>query len=181
MGQATAHAPVLPLMVVFSRSAAARQWARQMVESAWGPVALASPTFSFDETAYYAASMGPGLELEIWGFERLMAPTELPERKRQTNHWEAAYAQEAADAVSRPLNLDPGYLTLAKLVLASTKDHSHRLYLGEGIYGEVTLNYVRGAWQALPWTYPNYRRADYQEFLSRCREWYRGRLPREQT
>lgn len=181
MGQATAHPPVLPLVVVFSASPAARHWARQAIEAAWGPVALTSPTFSFSETAYYAASMGTRLELELWACDELMPPTDLPERKRQTNLWEAAYAQEAADVVSRPLNLDPGYLTLAKLVLASTKDHAHRLYLGEGIFGEVTLNYVRGAWQPLPWTYPNYRRADYQEFLSRCREWYRERLPREHT
>ena len=70
----------------------------------------------------------------------------------------------------RPLNLDPGYITAAKLVLASTKDHAHRIYLQDGIYAEVTLAYRHRAWQPLEWTYPDYRRADFQEFFTRCRE-----------
>ena len=80
---------------------------------------------------------------------------------------------------SRPLNLDPGYLTAAKLVLASTKDHSHRLYLAEGIYAEVTLYYRDGRWQPREWTFPDYRRADYQEFFNAARRLLRqavGRL-----
>lgn len=209
MGRASHHLPVLPLVVAFSQHADARDWARDQVETRWGPVALVSPRFEFSETDYYAPSMGQGLELEIWALERLMAPEELPERKIQTNAWEVAYAQRgdagaertaasvapagqagepaavrramngAGTGVPRPLNLDPGYLTLAKLVLASTKDHSHRLYLGEGIYAEVTLNYVSGRWQPLPWTYPNYRRDDYQRFLDRCRQQYAERLREE--
>jgi hypothetical protein len=54
--------------------------------------------------------------------------------------------------------------------LASTKDHAHRIYLNDGIYAEVTLAYRRGGWQAFPWTYPDYRRHDFQEFFTRCRE-----------
>ena len=69
-----------------------------------------------------------------------------------------------------PLNLDPGYVTLAKLVLASTKDHAHRIYLADCIYAEVTLSYRGGAWQPFEWTYPDYRRADFHVFFTRCRE-----------
>jgi hypothetical protein len=79
----------------------------------------------------------------------------------------------------RPLNLDPGYITLAKLVLASTKDHAHRIYLSQGIYAEITLNYRAGSWQPLPWTYPDYRRSDFQEFFTNCREYLKGRANRE--
>ena len=60
--------------------------------------------------------------------------------------------------------MDPGYLTLAKLVLATTKDHAHRIYQAERIYAEVTLNYRGGGWQKCDWTYPDYQRADYQAF-----------------
>lgn len=175
MGEAVGHRPVLPLLVAFSGDASALDWARQQASAAWGPAALESPTFDFAETDYYDASMGPGLLLRIVAFERGMTPDELVERKLATNAWERAYAQGGACAHARPLNLDPGYLTTAKLVLASTKDHSHRLYLGRGIFGEVTLHFTGGAWQPRPWTYPNYRRADYHQFFVECREWLRRR------
>jgi hypothetical protein len=74
-------------------------------------------------------------------------------------------------AEPRPLNLDPGYLTLGKLLLASTKDFAHRIYLGRGIYAEVTLQYKHGAWRHHEYTFADYRRADYQRFFSQCREW----------
>ena len=76
-----------------------------------------------------------------------------------------------AKQVQRPLNLDPGYLTSAKQVLSSTKDHTHRIYLGEGIFGEITLFYRHGAWRDHEFTFPNYRRADYQQYFTECRNW----------
>lgn len=173
MGDAALHPPVLPLLVIFSADSVALAWAREKAIAAWGPVVLASPRFAFAETDYYESSMGAELKLEILAFEWLMAPDELSARKLQTNGWEAAYADKGNSASARPVNLDPGYLTPAKFVLASTKDHSHRLYLGQGIFGEVTLYYSRGSWQARPWTYPNYQRDDYQAFLTACRGWLR--------
>jgi hypothetical protein len=91
--------------------------------------------------------------------------------KCRTNELEAEYAALGLHPEPRPLNLDPGYITSAKLVLASTKDHAHRIYLGEGIYAELTLSYRRRAWQPMEWTYPDYRRDDYQRFFAACREW----------
>jgi hypothetical protein len=76
-------------------------------------------------------------------------------------------------SVARPLNLDPGYLTEAKLVLASTKDHAHRIYLSQGIYAEVTLSFRRGHWRHHDWTYPDYRRDDYHAFFTQCRDYFR--------
>lgn len=166
----------LPLLVLFSRHEAAFDWARRQAEGAWGPLARVSPRFEFAETEYYRPTMGDALQLQLWAFERLAPADELVGRKLQTGRWEAAYRLEAALAEPRPLNLDPGYLTLAKFVLASTKDHAHRLDLGQGIFGEVTLAYQHGAWQPQPWTYPNYRRPDYQAFLTDCREYLRLRL-----
>ena len=83
---------------------------------------------------------------------------------------EAAYAKLQRHPEPRPLNLDPGYLTSAKLVLASTKDHAHRIYLSRGIYAEVTLHYQDRGWQHHEWTFPDYRRADYQEFFTHARD-----------
>jgi hypothetical protein len=118
--------------------------------------------------------MGPSLEKCFFAFERLVDPGELADRKWQANAWEAEYAESAGHEEPRPLNVDPGYLTPAKLVLASTKDHAHRIYLSRGIYAEVTLFYKDRRWQHRAWTFADYRRADYQRFFTECREYLRS-------
>lgn len=175
MGDILSHRPVLLILAAFSRHAAALDWARKIAEEAWGPVALVSPRFEHNETRYYEAEMGPGLVKTFFAFEQLVDPASLVERKLQSNAWEDEYRAPAGHAEPRPLNLDPGYLTEAKLVLASTKDRDHRLYLDRGIYAENTLYFTRGAWQTRPWTYPDYQRADYHEFFLNCREFLRAR------
>jgi hypothetical protein len=166
------HAPsdVLLLIAASSRHDDAHAWGLHQAEREFGPRAAISDAFDFTETDYYAAEMGVGLKKQFWAFERLIDPGRLAAIKLTTNFWEAEYAGAGLHAEPRPLNLDPGYLTLAKLVLASTKDHAHRIYLADGIYAEVTLAYRRGAWQPLEWTYPDYRRADYHAFFTNCRE-----------
>ncbi len=176
MGQINAPQPVLLILAAFSRHDRALDWALEQATEVWGNVVLTSPKFEFSETDYYEPSMGPGLHKQFWAFETLIDPARLPEIKQQTNAWEAAYTPEGGHAESRPLNLDPGYLTLAKLVLASTKDHAHRIYLNQGIYAEVTLRYQQGGWRAWDWTFPDYRRSDYHEFFDQCRNYVRQQL-----
>ena len=175
MGDISQPAEVLVLLAAFSRHDDALLWARDKAIAAWGPVAAASEPFSFVETAYYEPTMGGGLQKCFYAFERLIDPALLVERKLQTNAWEAEYAKQCGHGESRPLNLDPGYLTLAKLVLASSKDHAHRLYLSRGIFAEVTLSYKDRRWQAHPWTFPDYRRPEYHVFFDRCRALLRDR------
>lgn len=162
--------PVLRLLIAFSRHEAALDWAQHTATQHWGPAALVSQPFEFSETDYYRSSMGPDQWLRIVAFAEPADPGQLADWKLQSGRWEAEYAHAAAHDEPRPLNLDPGYLTLAKFVLASTKDHSHRIYLGHGVFAEVTLYYKGGHWQTSPWTYPNYRRQDYQSFLTKSRE-----------
>jgi hypothetical protein len=176
MGEIVETQAVLLILAAFSRHEEALAWARGRAEKEWGPVALASGRFAFDATDYYEPTMGPGLEKCFLAFERLVDPGVLAERKHETNAWEREYAESAGHAEPRPLNLDPGYLTPAKLVLASTKDHAHRIYLARGIFAEVTLYYKDRRWQARDWTFADYRRADYQQFFSECREYLRRRL-----
>jgi hypothetical protein len=170
MGDIHQPAPAVLLLGAFSRHEAALDWARERAVETWGPTALESPRFEFAETAYYEPTMGPGLKKCFWAFERPFDPGALAEAKVRTNDWEAEYARLAGADEPRPLNLDPGYVTLAKLVLASTKDHAHRIYLTRGIYAEVTLFYRRGGWEAREWTFPDYRRADYQQFFTAVRD-----------
>ncbi len=175
MGDISEPAPVLLILAAFSRHADALDWGLAQATAAWGPVARSSPRFSFVETAYYEPTMGSGIQKCFWAFERLIDPAALVELKLQTNAWEAEYAGRGGHLEPRPLNLDPGYLTPAKLVLASTKDHAHRLYLSRGIYAEVTLFYKDRHWQHRDWTFRDYRRADYQQFFSECRDYLRRR------
>jgi len=175
MGETLPTQPVLLLMAAFSRHAQALDWARQTAETAWGPAALESERFPFVETSYYDADMGIGLRKQFFAFEQPFDPGELAAVKHLSNDWEAQYQAEASHAEPRPLNLDPGYLTEAKLVLATTKDRDHRIYIGQGMFAEVTLHFRGGGWRHHAWTYPNYQREDYHAFFDRCREYLRER------
>lgn len=170
MGEIHDPTPVLLIVAVSSRYDEALGWAREIGVPFCGPVALVSDAFEFTETDYYTATMGTGLKKQFLAFERLIDPVDLADVKRQTNQWETEYAALGQHPEPRPLNLDPGYITPAKLVLASTKDHAHRIYLQHGIYAEVTLAFRHRQWQPLDWTYPDYRRDDYQQFFSQCRQ-----------
>lgn len=163
-------------MAAFSRHDGALDWARHRAESHWGPIALESERFAFTETDYYQRTMGSGLRKTFFAFETLVDPGELAALKLTTNRWEIEYASSAAHEQPRPLNLDPGYLSQAKLVLATTKDRDHRIYIGRGIFAEVTITYRRGAgWCGREWTYPDYLRPDFHEFFDRCRSYLRQR------
>jgi hypothetical protein len=175
MGTLAPHRPVLLIAAAFSRYGEALDWAQQTLTAAWGPIALASPRFEHRETTYYEATMGLELYKVFFACERLIDPQSLAERKLAANAWEDEYRSLARHPEPRPLNLDPGYLSEAKLVLASTKDRDHRIYLARGIFAEVTLHFQQGRWQSRPWTYPDYQRADYHEFFTQCRDYLRGR------
>lgn len=169
MGDIHAPTQVLLIVAVSSRYGEALDWARGAMEERFGTVALVSEPFDFTETDYYATTMGSDLKKQFVAFESLIDPGTLSDIKRQTNAWEAEIAAQGRHPEPRPLNLDPGYITPAKLVLASTKDHAHRIYLRDGIYAEVTLSYRARHWQPQAWTYPDYRREDYQQFFTACR------------
>lgn len=175
MGSIRAADPVLLLFAAFSRHAEALVWLERRVVERFGPLALASEPFEFADTDYYEPTMGPGLRKQFFAPAAPFDPGQLAALKVETNQWEDEYAALSGHDEPRPLNIDPGYVTLAKLVLASTKDHAHRIYLQQGIFAEITLYYQHKQWQATPWTFPDYRRDDYQAFFSECRELIRGR------
>ena len=164
------------VIAAVSNDRAALDWARNWVSSSFGQILLESQRFDFGETDYYEATMGPQLMKTFFACRDLISPEQLAAIKRTANIAEATHAQQSNSPHPRPLNLDPGYLSESKLVLASTKDHAHRIYLGDGIYAEITLRYRNRQWQPWEWTYPDYRRADFQEFFAECREAFRARL-----
>ncbi len=176
MGTIHPPTPVLLILAAFSRYPQALEWARGTAQASWGEIALKSPVFSFQETDYYEPTMGSGLLKQFFAFSELIDPGRIADLKIQTNGWEWEYKQLGLHPEPRPLNLDPGYIALGKLVLASTKDFFHRIYLSRGIYAEVTLFYRHGSWETLPWTFADYRRADYQQFFLQCRSYLHRQL-----
>jgi len=137
------------------------------MENRFGPVQFESETFPFDYTDYYCEEMGNQLKRSFVSFENPVPPDSLRVSKLVTNEMERRYLNENS---GRLINIDPGLVGLANLVLASTKAYTHRVYLGDGIYAEVTLMYENKAFVPLPWTYPDYRRDDILQFLLRVRE-----------
>ena len=139
------------------------------MSDSFGPVDIVSEVTDFDLTDYYYDQMGRWLYRKFVSFAGLVNPGSLARIKLRTNEIEADFARRAGGP-TRPVNLDPGYLDESKLVLATTKNHSHRIYLGQGIYAEVTLLYRRGRWQSLGWTYPDYASGRYDAFLTAARD-----------
>ena len=133
----------------------------------FSPVELRSAVVPFDQSDYYAREMGAQLVRQWVATTDLIFMPELVDIKTHTNRLEAVFAGGGG----RRINIDPGYLSLAKVVLATTKDHAHRLYVGGGIFEEVTLQYHRtGGYQPWPWTYPDYQTEIARTFFLRLRE-----------
>ena len=146
--------------------------ARAALESALAPLTAVSDADRWSVSSYYAAEMGSEIWRQYVVVDGLMAPEQLVALKLEAN----ALEQRWARGTRRPVNIDPGYIDLNRLVLASTKDASHRLYLGQGIYAEVTLRYVDGAFAPLAHTYADYAMPATRAFFSRARAAYRSEL-----
>jgi hypothetical protein len=168
MGQIKEPKPVKLISSLFTADLELFEAARDRLSEAFGPADYESDLLPFDHTSYYAAEFGEGLRRKIVAFAGLIDPGRLAEIKRLTNDLEMGWAKEG----KRRINLDPGYVSLAKLVLATTKNHGHRIYLGQGIYAEVTLGYRKKTFRPWEWTYPDYASPPYIAIFNRIRELY---------
>jgi hypothetical protein len=137
-----------------------------------GPVKVELGPIAFGFTSYYDAEMGPGIQRWIWAFASLVDRSELARIKCLTNRVEQAHSLEGR----RRFNLDPGLMTLGNFVLATGKDNAHRIYLGEGIFGDLTLIFRGGSYRPLEWTYPDYADAQMIRLLNELRQQYKEKL-----
>jgi hypothetical protein len=144
-----------------------------VLEQTFGTITLRSTPILFTHTTYYQHEMGEGLTRIYIAFDPLISMAELAIVKHTTNRFETIWA---AHGGQRRVNLDPGYLDLAKVVLATTKDYAHRLYIGAGMFAEVTLRYQRHGFQPWDWTYPDYRMPTALTFFNQLREQYKVQL-----
>lgn len=137
-----------------------------MLARRFGKIDFESRALPFALTDYYQPEFGIGLQRVFISFKRLVDPEELAQIKALTNRMENRFSA----GNKRLVNIDPGYLNLAKLVLASTKDYVHRIYLGKGIYAETTLFFRGKGFQAWEWTYPDFRAEGYRDIFNQIRE-----------
>ena len=142
---------------------------RDRLESEFGPVDIITDSFPFTFTDYYVPEMGEGIERFFISFSKLVQPDTLALIKERTNEIEAEWADDGR----RSVNLDPGLLSLSSVVLATTKNRSHRIAIGRSLYAELTLIYQDRHFEALPWTYADYRSEQVQEVLLSFRSRYK--------
>lgn len=138
----------------------------------FGKIDYESETLAFIYTDYYAKEFGTDLRRKFISFARLIDPAGLYRVKLFSNNIE----ERLSRASFRLINIDPGYLDLSKLVLASTKDYSHRIYLNKGIFAEITLSFQDKSFRPLEWTYPDYRTAEYISIFNHLRDVYSGQI-----
>jgi len=147
--------------------------AKAEVQTRYGPIDLASPVFPFTFTTYYNKEMGEGIVRQFVSLQVLFDPGRLRAIKKETMILEGRMSANG----KRRANFDPGYLNLSTVVLATTKDASYRVYLGEGVYAQATLFFRERAFHPFDWTYPDYRQKETLSFFWEVRERLKEQLP----
>ena len=172
MGKIKSPLPVKLIIAIFTPQPDLFPKIERELEKKWGKIDFKCPLFDFNYTDYYQEEMGFDLKKKFICFESLISPENLDSIKLSTNELEKKYS--VAD--KRLVNIDPGYISNSNLVLASTKDYYHRIYLGNGIYAEVTLFFQKDSFQPLLWTYPDYKTSESIDIFNRIRGIYRKQL-----
>ncbi|TRZ49975.1 DUF4416 family protein [bacterium] len=168
MGKIRNWQPVKLFIGFIFKEGPAFEKAKAILRRQFGKIDFESQAFIFKHTDYYREEFGPGLKKQFLSFKELIPPDRLARIKIQTNKIE----KKLSKGGRRSVNIDPGYLNFSKVILASTKDYSHRIALGGGINAEITLLYQNKTFQPLEWTYPDYRTDEYLEVFRQMREIY---------
>jgi hypothetical protein len=162
------HLPVkLIVGLIFSQESLFEK-TETLLSRKFGDVDFRSPILSFNHTDYYEKEFGKNLKRNFLSFNKLVKPEGLAKIKLYTNRIEDRFRKEE----KRQINIDPGYLTDSKLILATTKNFRHRIYLKKGVYAEVTLYYAAGSFHPWEWTYPDYKTKGYIEIFNQIRRIY---------
>ena len=172
MSQPREPDPVKLIASIFSPKEELIQEVINEMSLRYGPTDWQSPPMFFDRTRYYEREMGWPLHRRFVSFERLIRPEELVRVKLETNDLENRYLEEG----NRLVNIDPGYIGLERLVLATGKNYVHRIYLGKGIYADLTLVFKKGSYRPLEWTYRDYADPELIEMFNGIRQQYTEQL-----
>jgi len=146
--------------------------AKQGLRKSFGEIDFESQEIPFNHTDYYQKEFGHSLKRKFISFKRLITPQSIVETKIITNRIEVRLSKDSL----RRINIDPGYIDMAKLVLASTKDFRHRIYLNKGIFAEIALFYQNKSFRPWEWSYPDYRTQEYFEIFNQIRKIYASQI-----
>ncbi len=159
----------LPVKLFFSIFAGSEEDINSVIkelENVYGIIDIASAFMPFDETDYYEKEFGKGLIRKLVFFEKLISPEEIINVKKHAMKIEKKYTK----CEKRLVNIDPGYLSLSRVVLSTGKDYTHRIYLGEGVYADLTYIYKKKeGYVNLPWTYPDYAKKQMKHYFEQAR------------
>lgn len=173
MSQPSTPRPVKLIVSIISKDESIINFAAADLSQSYGRIDFMSKLLPFNKTTYYQAEMGRNLMRRFITFEKLLAADSLPDIKRWTDGLESRHKD---DEGNRRVNLDPGYMSLYHMILATNKKYSHRPYLRDGVSADLTLIYRRKSFQSLEWTFPDYGSAEIIEIMNRLRERYRVQL-----
>ncbi|PIP68479.1 MAG: GTP-binding protein [Candidatus Omnitrophica bacterium CG22_combo_CG10-13_8_21_14_all_43_16] len=165
MGSAKKPKAVKLIIGMLARNKKLFEKAEEFFIEELGPMDYQSPVISFKYTSYYKKEMGSSLKRKFISFKKLISPEKIVKIKLLTNLIE----EKLSIGNKRQVNVDPGYISDAKLILATTKDYFHRIYLDQGIYAEVTLKWRKHSFEPFEWTYPDYRSKAYLGILNKIR------------
>jgi hypothetical protein len=168
MGKAKKPKAVKLIMGMLAKSQKLFVTAEEFFIKKFGPIDYKSPAIYFTYTDYYKKELGSPLKRKYISFKRAVSPEKIAKIKLFTNYVEKKLSKNK----KRRINIDPGYISDSKLILATTKDYFHRIYLNHGIYAEVTLRWKKSSFEAFEWTYPDYRSREYINILNHIRNLY---------
>lgn len=171
MGAAKKHKPVKLVVGMISNDPELFFKTEKILEKSFGPVDFRTSLLDFAFTDYYEPEMGKNLKRQFISFRRLVNPESLPRIKLYSGKLELKFSV-SRKTPSRRINIDPGYVTDAKFVLATTKDNQHRIYLDKGIFGEVTLRFSDKTFLPWEWTYRDYQTKEYIDIFNEIRKIY---------
>jgi hypothetical protein len=169
--------PVKVVSSVFSGSADILHETMTVLSERLGEIDYVSAVLPFAYTDYYEKDFGPSLARRLISFETLVPPDTLPDIKLFTNRVEEQFVKDG----KRLVNIDPGYLSQAHLILATGKAYTHRPYIRDGIYADLTLIFVNHTFRRLEWTYPDYADGDTIVMFNNIRERYISQLTRKRV
>ncbi|MEA3489077.1 MAG: DUF4416 family protein [Candidatus Omnitrophota bacterium] len=168
MGILTRQRPVKLITSIIFKEEQFLEYAEERLEKKFGPIEPYQKVMPFEYTDYYYEEFGRPLKRKLICFKKLVNKEQFYRIKLATNNIE----DRARERGNRTVNIDPGYIAEAKLVLWTTKDYTHRIYIGKSIFAESTLFFEDGTFKSWPWTYPDYASPELTDYFKWVREIY---------